>query len=77
MLTVDKNIETATQCRVDVFNCILEMWLEVLALEVKDVEAVTLVTVLFRCGKPWDVKDLNKMVYIMILEDGRIKDSRD
>jgi len=34
LLTMDKNIETAAQSRVDVFNCILEMWLEVLALEV-------------------------------------------
>jgi hypothetical protein len=33
-LAVDKNIETAAQSRVDVFNCILEVWLEVLALEV-------------------------------------------
>jgi hypothetical protein len=74
---VDKNIETPAQSRVDVFDCTLEMWLEVLALNVQDVEAVTFVTVLFRCGKPWDIKDLNKMVYIMFLEDGRIEDSGD
>jgi len=34
LLTVDKNIETTAQSRVDIFNCILQMWLEVLALEV-------------------------------------------
>jgi hypothetical protein len=53
------------------------MWLEVLALDVQDVEAVTLVTILFRCGKPWDIKDLNKVVYIMFFENGRIEDSGD
>jgi hypothetical protein len=77
LLTVYKNIATATQGGVDVFDCIFEMWLEVLALEVQDVQAVALVTVLFRSGKPWDIKDLNKMVYIMFLEYGRIKDSGD
>ncbi len=77
MLTVDENIETTTQSGVDVFDCILEMWLEVLVLEVQDVEAVALVTVLFRCGKPWDIKDLNEMMYIMFLENGRIEDSGD
>lgn len=77
LLTVYKNIATATQGGVDVFDCIFKMWLEVLALEVQDVQAVALVTVLFRCGKPWDIKDLNKMVYIMFLEYGRIKDSGD
>jgi len=74
---VDENIETTTQSGVDVFDCILEMWLEVLVLEVQDVEAVALVTVLFRCGKPWDIKDLNEMMYIMFLENGRIEDSGD
>jgi hypothetical protein len=53
------------------------MWLEVLALEVQNVQAVALITVLFRCRKPWDIKDLNKMVYIIFLEYGRIKDSGD
>ncbi len=77
MLTVDENIETATQSGIDVFHCIFEMGLEVLALEVQDVEAVALVTILFRCGKPWDIKDLNEMVYIMFLKNGGIEDSGD
>lgn len=77
MLTVNENIATPTQGRVDVFDCIFEMWPEVLALEVQYVQAVALETVLFRCGKPWDIKDLNKMVYIMFLEYGGVKDSGD
>jgi hypothetical protein len=77
LLTVDKNIATPTQGGVDVFDCIFEIRLEILALEVQDVQAVALVTVLFRCGKPWDIEDLNKMVYIMFFEYGRIEDSGD
>jgi len=53
------------------------MRLEVLALEVQDIQTVALVTVLFRCGKPWDIKDLNEVMYIMFLEYGGIKDSGD
>jgi len=32
---------------------------------------------LFRCGEPWNIKDLNEVVYIMFLEYGGIKDSGD
>jgi len=77
LLTVDENIATPTQGGVDVFDCIFEMGLEILALKVQDVQAVALVTVLFRCRKPWDIEDLYKMVYIMFLKYGRIKDSGD
>jgi hypothetical protein len=77
LLAVDENITTPTQGGVNVFDCIFEMRLEILALEVQDVQAVALVAVLFRCGKPWNIEDLNKMVYIMFLKYGRIKDSGD
>jgi hypothetical protein len=53
------------------------MRLEVLALEVQDIQTVALVTVLFRCGKPWHIKDLNEVMYIMFLEYGGIKDRGD
>ena len=77
LLTVYENIATPTQGRVDVFDCVFEMWPEILALEVQDIQTVALVAVLFRCGKPWDVKDLDEVVYIVFLEYGRIEHSGD
>lgn len=77
LLTVYENIATPTQGRVNIFDCVFEMWLEILALEVQDIQTVALVTVLFRCGKPWNIKDLNEVVYIVFLEYGRIEHSGD
>ena len=77
LLTVYEDIATPTQGQVDIFDCVFEMWLEILALEVQDIQTVALVTVLFRCGKPWNIKDLNEVVYIMFLEYGRIEHSGD
>jgi hypothetical protein len=53
------------------------MWPEILALEVQNVQAVALITVVFRRGQPRDIQDLNEMVYIMLLEYGGIEDCRD
>jgi hypothetical protein len=53
------------------------MWLEVLALEVQDIQTVALITVLFRCGKPWNIEDLNEVMYLVFLEYRRIEDSGD